>query len=236
MHGIVERMTAARVLVVEDDALIRESVVAALSGAGFVVESAGAAEGVPALAADFRPDLALLDVMLPGAADGFALARALRRERDLPVIFLTARDAGADRLAGFEAGADDYVVKPFIVEELVARVRAVLRRLGRLPSVLDLGDLRLDEQSSQAARGGAVLDLTATEYRLLLFLARERGRILSKTQLLTQVWGYEDYDPNLVEVHVSALRRKLEEHGPRILHTVRGFGYVLRPAEPAVVA
>ena len=229
-------MPAARVLVVEDDALIRESVVAALTGAGFVVESAEDARGVPARAADFRPDLALLDVMLPGPADGFALARALRRDRDLPVIFLTARDAGADRLAGFEAGADDYVVKPFIVEELVARVRAVLRRLGRVPAVLDLGDLRIDEQAGEALRGGAALDLTATEYRLLLFLARERGRILSKTQLLTQVWGYEDYDPNLVEVHVSALRRKLEERGPRILHTVRGFGYVLRPVEPAAVA
>ncbi|MFD1721333.1 response regulator transcription factor [Amnibacterium endophyticum] len=229
-------MPAARVLVVEDDALIRESVVAALTGAGFVVDSSADSRGVPARAADFRPDLALLDVMLPGPADGFALARALRRDRDLPVIFLTARDAGADRLAGFEAGADDYVVKPFIVEELVARVRAVLRRLGRVPAVLDLGDLRIDEQAGEVLRGGAALDLTATEYRLLLYLARERGRILSKTQLLTQVWGYEDYDPNLVEVHVSALRRKLEEHGPRILHTVRGFGYVLRPAEPAAAA
>ena len=229
-------MPAARVLVVEDDPLIRESVVAALTAAGHVVQSAGTAEGVPALAADFRPDLALLDVMLPGPADGFSLARALRRDRDVPVIFLTARDAGSDRLAGFEAGADDYVVKPFIVEELVARVRAVLRRLGRVPSVIDLGDLVVDEQSREAVRSGAALDLTATEYRLLLYLAHERGRILSKTQLLTQVWGYEDYDPNLVEVHVSALRRKLEERGPRILHTVRGLGYVLRPVEPAAAA
>ncbi len=107
--------------------------------------------------------------------------------------------------------------------------RAVLRRLGRLPSTLALGDLLVDEESGEARRAGVVLDLTATEYRLLAHLAHERSRILSKTQLLTQVWGYDDYDPNLVEVHVSALRRKLEEHGPRILHTVRGFGYVLRP-------
>ena len=223
-------MTAfARVLVVEDDPLIRESVIAALRGAGLVVQGAEHGTGIAPLVADFRPDLALLDVMLPGEVDGFGLARALRRDRDLPVIFLTARDAPADRLAGFGTGADDYVVKPFILEELVARVRVVLRRLGRLPATLDLGDLVIDEQSGEAVRGGSTVDLTATEYRLLVYLAHERGHILSKTQLLTQVWGYDDYDHNLVEVHVSALRRKLEEHGPRILHTVRGFGYVLRP-------
>lgn len=228
--------SSARVLVVEDDSLIRESVASALSRAGYVVQALPDATGALSAAADFRPDLALLDVSLPGPADGFSLARALRRERDLPVIFLTARDSRADRLAGFGVGADDYVVKPFIVEELVARVRVVLRRLGRVPATLDLGDLVIDEQSGEAVRSGSVLDLTATEYRLLGYLAHERGRILSKTQLLTQVWGYEDYDANLVEVHVSALRRKLEEHGPRIVHTVRGFGYVLRPIEGEAAA
>lgn len=228
--------SSARVLVVEDDPLIRESVAAALDRAGFVVHAVADGRGLPSIAADFRPDLALLDVTLPGPVDGFGLARALRRDRDLPVIFLTARDSSADRLAGFGIGADDYVVKPFIVEELVARVRAVLRRLGRVPATLALGDLVLDEQSGEAVRAGSTLELTATEYRLLTYLAHERGRILSKTQLLTQVWGYEDYDPNLVEVHVSALRRKLEEHGPRILHTVRGFGYVLRPADAVEAA
>ena len=230
-------MTApARILLVEDDPLIRESVTAALRGAGMVVHAAADGTGVGAVLADFRPDLALLDVSLPGDADGFALARALRRDRDLPIVFVTARDAGADRLAGFAAGGDDYVVKPFLVEELVARVRALLRRLGRVPSTLDLGDLVIDEGSGEAVRSGAVLELTATEYRLLAYLARERGRILSKTQLLTQVWGYDEYDPNLVEVHVSALRRKLELHGPRILHTVRGFGYVLRPVRGSEAA
>jgi two-component system OmpR family response regulator len=223
--------SSARVLVVEDDALIRESVGAALERAGFVTCSVADGAEVAAAAADFRPDLALLDVMLPGAADGFGLARMLRRDRDVPVIFLTAKDSATDRLAGFGAGADDYVVKPFIVEELVARVRAVLRRLGRVPATLDLGDLTIDEASTAVVRGGAELDLTATEYRLLAYLAHERGRILSKTQLLTQVWGYDDYAANLVEVHVSALRRKLEERGPRIVHTVRGFGYVLRPVD-----
>jgi two-component system, OmpR family, response regulator len=223
-------MTApARILLVEDDPLIRESVTAALRGAGMVVHAAADGTGIGAVLADFRPDLALLDVSLPGDADGFALARALRRDRDLPIVFVTARDAGADRLAGFAAGGDDYVVKPFLVEELVARVRALLRRLGRVPSTLDLGDLVIDESSGEAVRSGAVLELTATEYRLLAYLARERGRILSKTQLLTQVWGYDDYDANLVEVHVSALRRKLERDGPRLIHTQRGIGYVLRP-------
>lgn len=226
----------ARVLIVEDDPLIRESVAAALVRDGSVVLARADGTGLGWQVDDFRPDLALLDVTLPGAADGFALARSLRRDRDLPVIFVTARDAGADRLAGFGLGADDYVVKPFIVEELVARVRAVLRRLGRVPATLDLGDLVIDEQSAEAVRAGTTLDLTATEYRLLTYLAHERGRILSKTQLLTQVWGYDDYDANLVEVHMSALRRKLELHGPRIVHTVRGFGYVLRPAGGSIAA
>ncbi|GAA2750702.1 response regulator transcription factor [Amnibacterium kyonggiense] len=226
----------ARVLVVEDDALIRESVAAALERAGFSVHALPDGTDVARIATDFRPDLALLDVMLPGPVDGLRLARSLRRDRDVPVIFLTARDSGADRLAGFGTGADDYIVKPFIVEELIARVRVVLRRLGRVPATMELGDLVIDEQSAEVVRGGVVLDLTATEYRLLGYLARERGRILSKTQLLTQVWGYDDYDANLVEVHVSALRRKLEEHGPRVLHTVRGFGYVLRPIDRAEAA
>lgn len=228
--------SSARVLVVEDDALIRESVAAALTRAGLTVHAVGDGTALVAIAADFRPDLALLDVALPGPVDGFGLARLLRRDRDLPVIFVTARDSGDDRLLGFGVGADDYVVKPFIVEELVARVRAVLRRMGRMPATLDLGDLVIDEVSGEAVRSGATLDLTATEYRLLAYLAHERGRILSKTQLLTQVWGYDDYDANLVEVHVSALRRKLELHGPRILHTVRGFGYVLRPVERTAAA
>ncbi len=226
----------ARVLIVEDDPLIRESITSALVRDGSVVLARADGAGLGWQVDDFRPDLALLDVTLPGPADGFALARSLRRDRDLPVIFVTARDAGADRLAGFGLGADDYVVKPFIVEELVARVRAVLRRLGRVPATLDLGDLVIDEQSAEAVRAGTTLDLTATEYRLLTYLAHERGRILSKTQLLTQVWGYDDYDANLVEVHMSALRRKLELHGPRIVHTVRGFGYVLRPAGGSVAA
>jgi DNA-binding response OmpR family regulator len=170
------------------------------------------------------PDLAVLDVLLPGG-DGFQLARELRAARDLPIVFLTARDAVDDRLGGFALGADDYLVKPFALEELLARIRAVLRRTGRLSAAIEAGDIVVDEQAGRATRAGAPLELTPTELRLLAYLVRQRGLVLSKHQLLTQIWGYDAYDPNVVEVHVSALRRKLEAHGPRILETVRGLGY-----------
>lgn len=218
---------AVRVLLVEDDPLIAESVEAALTEAGMVVHRQGDGRDLPTVVDTFRPDIAVLDVMLPGE-DGLSLARRVCVPRDVPVVFVTARDAVDDRLSGFAAGADDYVVKPFAVEELLVRVRAVLRRTGRTPQVVEVGDLVLDESAAVALRAGQELDLTATEFRLLAQLLRHRGRTLSKLQLLTQVWGYEHYDQNLVEVHVSALRRKLEEHGPRLVHTERGIGYVLR--------
>jgi two-component system, OmpR family, response regulator len=130
---------------------------------------------------------------------------------------------------GLELGADDYVVKPFALEELLARIRAVLRRSGRLSAVLEVGELLIDEQGGWVTRGGEEIPLTATELRVLAFLVRHRGQALSKDQLLTQVWGYDAYDRNLVEVHVSALRRKLERAGPRLIHTVRGIGYRFAP-------
>jgi DNA-binding response OmpR family regulator len=146
-------------------------------------------------------------------------------------VFVTARDGVADRLCGFEAGADDYVVKPFVAAELVARVRAVLRRTGRLRSTtVEVADVVIDEDAGEVLRGGRRIAVTATELRLLGYLARQRGRVVSKTQILTQVWGYDAYDPNLVEAYVSTLRRKLEQHGPRLIHTVRGVGY--RIGEP----
>jgi DNA-binding response OmpR family regulator len=145
-------------------------------------------------------------------------------------VLLTARDGLTDRVRGLDGGADDYVVKPFELAELVSRVGAVLRRRGRLASAVQLGDLVLDAHAGTAARAGHVLDLTATELRLLLYLAEHRARILSNEQILAAVWGYDAYDPNLVQVYISALRRKLEAHGPRIVHTVRGIGYQLRPA------
>jgi DNA-binding response OmpR family regulator len=216
-----------RVAVVEDEEPVRLAVERALRREGLSV--AGFADyAEPDLILAFAPDLAVLDVRLP-SGDGFELAGRLRAGRDVPVIFLTARDTVEDRLHGFELGADDYLVKPFALEELLARLRAVLRRTGRLAAVLEAGDVIIDEQAGVATRNRVPLDLTPTELRLLAFLVRHRGLVLSKTQLLTQVWGYDAYDPNVVEVHVSALRRKLEAHGPRILGTVRGLGYRLTP-------
>ncbi|MEJ2865097.1 response regulator transcription factor [Actinomycetospora flava] len=224
--------TAARVVVVEDEAAIRESVVDALADAGFRVVGRDDGAGLEELLDGFRPDLVVLDVMLPGR-DGFALLDVVRARSDAGLVLLTARDALADRLHGLDGGADDYVVKPFLLAELVSRVRAVLRRRGRVPTAMTIGDLVVDDEAGTATRAGAVLDLTATELRLLRYLAEQRGRTVTKNQILTQVWGYDAYDPNLVEVHVSALRRKLEAHGPRIVHTVRGLGYALKPGEGA---
>ena len=210
-------------VVVEDEAAVRQAVVAGLRQEGFVARGfADAVDAGTILAV--APDLAILDVRLPSDS-GFALARRLRDRSTVSIIFLTARDAVADRVEGLELGADDYVVKPFALEELLARVRAVLRRTGRLATVLEAGDLLIDESGGWATRTGRPIPLTATELRLLAFLVRHRGQALSKDQLLTQVWGYDAYDRNLVEVHVSALRRKLECSGPRVIQTVRGIGY-----------
>ncbi|WP_031464986.1 response regulator transcription factor [Sciscionella sediminilitoris] len=217
----------ARVLVIEDSEAIRVAVQTALTGAGH--EALARADGaeLEQELVRFHPDLVLLDLRLPGR-DGFALLGLIRAHSSAGVVIMTARDAVGDRVHGLRCGADDYVVKPFVLEELLARVDSVLRRTGSLPAVVDTGELVLDPQSSSVLRGGARIELTATELRLLDYLAAHRGRVLSKTQLLDAVWGYQEYDPNLVEVHVSALRRKLEAHGPRLVHTVRGNGYVFR--------
>jgi DNA-binding response OmpR family regulator len=220
---------AARVMIVEDSEAIRLSVESALAEAGYAVLGRPDGSDLEQQLATFRPDLVVLDVMLPGR-DGFALLDTIRRYSAVGVVLLTARDAVDDRLRGLGAGADDYVVKPFVLAELVARVEAVLRRMGREQPVIEVGDLVIDGDAGVVHRGGVPVDLTATELRLLVFLARRRDRVVGKAQLLAAVWGYDDYAANLVEVHISALRRKLEEHGPRQLHTVRGRGYVLRDA------
>jgi two-component system OmpR family response regulator len=226
------RPDAARVLVVEDEDVLRRSVADALGGVGFTVAALADGRNFAANVARFRPDVAVLDVMLPGSS-GLALAEHLRRTTQTAVVFVTARDSVTDRLAGFDAGADDYLVKPFVVEELLARVRAVLRRSGRLhSSTVAVSDIVVDEDAGQVARAGVAIDVTPTELRVLAYLARNRGRVLSKTQILTQVWGYDAYDPNLVEAYISTLRRKLESTGPALIHTVRGVGY--RIGESAV--
>jgi two-component system, OmpR family, response regulator len=218
----------ARVLIIEDEAAIRHAVVAALADAGYLTRGQADGAGLRRLADAFRPDLAILDITLPGP-DGLALARSLRTRNDLPVLFLTARDGLDDRLAGFAAGGDDYLVKPFALAELLARVQALLRRSGRAHSAtIEVGDLLLDESAGMAWRGTQELELTPTEFRLLAYLTARRGRTVSKAEILTQVWGYGSYDPNLVEVRISSLRRKLESRGPRIVHTVHGRGYTVR--------
>ncbi|PTL71879.1 DNA-binding response regulator [Rathayibacter caricis DSM 15933] len=216
--------SAARVLLVEDDDALRSSVDTALRSERFTVRALASGEDLALEVASFAPDLVVLDWMLPGPS-GIVLAERLRRSSDAAVIMLTARDAVDDRLRAFGEGVDDYVVKPFSLAELVARVTAVLRRRGRIPSIIEIGDLVVDPEAGRARRAGTALDLTATEFRLLAFLAASRGRTLTKTQILTQVWGYDHVDPNLVEVHLSSLRKKMEAHGDRLVHTVRGLGY-----------
>jgi DNA-binding response OmpR family regulator len=215
------------VLVIEDSAPIRLAMTAALTDAGHTVRSRADGQLLERDLHEFRPDAVLLDVMLPGF-DGFALLEIVRRRSDAGILMVTARDAVADRLRGLADGADDYIVKPFEMAELSARVHAVLRRRGRSIGQIHVGDLVIDSDDASVSRGGVPISLTATEFRVLQCLAQRRGRVLTKTQILTTVWGYEQYDPNLVEVNISALRRKLEAHGPRLIHTERGFGYIMR--------
>ena len=215
-------------LVVEDSETIREMVSEALTDAGYHADACSDGDGLEDSLGGLRPDLVVLDVMLPGR-DGFSLIDVIRDWGDAGIVLMTARDGLTDRLRGLDGGADDYVVKPFELAELVSRVGAVLRRRGRLPRVLQVGDLMLDIDAGIAARAGHELDLTSTELRLLHFLVEQRSRTVSSNQILNAVWGYDAYDANLVQVHVSSLRRKLEAFGPRILHTVRGIGYRLQP-------
>jgi two-component system OmpR family response regulator len=218
-----------RALLIEDDLSVREAVAIAFEGLGFLVRAHPTGERLADMVQEFRPDVAIIDIQLPSGPDGFQLARQVISMAGVPVVFLTAADGLDDRLAGFDAGGDDYIVKPFAMAELLARVRAVLRRCGRLESpVIEIRDLLIDDNAKEAMRGGTLLDLTPTEFELLSVLARSPDQVFSKGQLLSQIWGFDSYDPNLVEVHVSALRRKLDAHGPRLVHTVRSRGYVFR--------
>ena len=223
------KAVSSRALLIEDDLSLREAVSIAFEGLGFVVRAQPTGEHLADVMDEFRPDVAIIDVQLPAGPDGFTLARQVISQAGVPVVFLTAADSLEDRLAGFESGGDDYIVKPFAMSELLARVRAVLRRSGRLQSpVAEIRDLLIDDNAKLAMRAGVVLDLTPTEFELLSVLARSPNQVFSKGQLLSQIWGFDSYDPNLVEVHVSALRRKLDAHGPRLVHTVRSRGYVFR--------
>lgn len=220
----------AGILVVEDDETIRRSLDVALRRAGYAVRAEADGRALAEAVQGFRPDLAILDVRLPVGPDGFTMARQLRRDETLPILFLTAAEGLRDRLDGFAAGGDDYLVKPYELDELLARVRALLRRSGRESDpVWRVGDLVVDCAAHTVVRGGTTLEVTRTEFELLAELVQNPGRVLSKPQLLARVWDVESDDLNLVEVHLSSLRRKLETCGPRIVHTVRGAGYVARP-------
>jgi len=221
---------APRVLVVEDDDAVRHSLVVALEYEGYVVRAEPNGLRFDAAIEQIRPDLAVLDVYLPEGPDGFALGRRLRSLSSTPLLFLTAADEVEKRVEGFELGADDYVVKPFALGELLLRIRALLRRSGRQVSrSIRVRDVLLDDDQRVVLRGDVEVALTDHEYEVLRALMRSAGTALSKQQLLAQVWGFGGYNPNLVEVYVSSLRRKLEELGPRIVFTERGRGYIVRP-------
>ena len=225
-----------RALVVDDEIMLAELLTMALRYDGWDVRSAGSGTEAIRAARDFSPDVVLLDVMLPDI-DGLEVLRRLRaNDPDVPVLFLTARDAVEDRIAGITAGGDDYVTKPFSLEEVVARIRGLVRRRGATlladDALLVVGDLTLDEDSHEVRRGGDPIELTATEFELLRYFMRNPKRVLSKAQILDRVWNYDfGGQANIVELYVSYLRKKIDAGRKPMIHTLRGAGYVLKPAE-----
>ncbi len=226
----VNAAAPATIVIVDDEPGIVDFVQLALRHEGFIVESAGDMAAGLQMIRRVHPDLAILDVGLPDG-DGFELLRRLRAETDLPVVMLTARDEVGDRVRGLELGADDYMAKPFHIEELLARVRAHLRRRGVEAGedrVLRFADLQLEAATRQVTRGGRPISLTAREFDLLELFMRNPNRVLSKGSILDRTWGYA-FDDNLVEVYVGYLRRKLGE--PSLIQTLRGAGYALRESQ-----
>jgi two-component system OmpR family response regulator len=225
-----------RVLVVDDEPSLTDLLSMALRYEGWEIKTAG--DGAEALrtAREFRPDVVVLDIMLPDI-DGLELLRKLRADTaDIPVLFLTAKDDVSDRIAGLTAGGDDYVTKPFSLEEVVARLRGLIRRTraAAAPSeaLLVVGDLTLDEDSHEVRRAGVEISLTATEYELLRYLMRNPRRVLSKAQILDRVWNYDfGGQANVVELYISYLRKKIDAGREPMIHTLRGAGYLIKPAE-----
>ncbi len=221
-----------RVLVVDDEPSIAELITMALRFEGFLVQSAGTGRDALSAVASFKPHLMVLDVMLPDM-EGFEVASRLGAQRaSVPIIFLTARDATEDKVRGLTGGGDDYMTKPFSLEELVARIRTILRRTGAAApqsSCLTFEDVELDEDTREVTRAGAQIELTATEYRLLRYLMLNPRSVLTRAQLLDHVWNYDfGGDGRVLETYVSYLRKKLDAHGPPLIKTVRGVGYALR--------
>jgi two-component system, OmpR family, response regulator len=226
--------TEARLLVVDDEPNILELLSASLRFAGFDVATANNGNDALKVAATYRPDLVVLDVMMPGI-DGFEVVRRMRMdEQRVPVLFLTAKDATEDKITGLTLGGDDYITKPFSLEEVIARIRAVLRRLANAPaavpsSTLTFGDIELNDDTHEVFKDGKPVDLSPTEFKLLRYFLQNPTRVLSKAQILDHVWHYDfGGDANVVESYVSYLRRKIDTTEPRLLHTIRSVGYVLR--------
>jgi two-component system OmpR family response regulator len=233
---MVERPSGQRVLVVDDEPNLAEVVTMALRFQGFDVQTAGSGREALAAVSRFKPHLMVLDVMLPDM-EGFEVASRLGAQRaGVPIIFLTARDATEDKVRGLSGGGDDYMTKPFSLEELVARIRTILRRTGQAApesSRLVFEDLELDEESREVTRAGALIELTATEYRLLRYLMLNPRRVMTRAQLLDHVWNYDfGGDGRVLETYISYLRKKLDAHGPPLIRTVRGVGYALQAPRP----
>jgi two-component system OmpR family response regulator len=224
----------ARLLVVDDEPNILELLSASLRFAGFDVATATNGNDALRVAATYHPDLVVLDVMMPGI-DGFEVVRRLRKEEErVPVLFLTAKDATEDKIAGLTLGGDDYITKPFSLEEVIARIRAVLRRLTNVTAApatatLAFGDIELNDDTHEVFKAGKAVELSPTEFKLLRYFLQNPTRVLSKAQILDHVWHYDfGGDANVVESYVSYLRRKIDTTEPRLLHTIRSVGYVLR--------
>jgi two-component system OmpR family response regulator len=227
--------TPIRVLVVDDEPSLAELLASVLRYEGWEVQTASDGGSAVRTAREFRPDAVVLDIMLPDF-DGLEVLRRVRAElAHVCVLFLTARDAVEDRVAGITAGGDDYVTKPFSLEEVLARLRGLLRRAGitraRGDTDLVAGDLTMDEEAREVRRGGELIELTATEFELLRFLMRNPRRVLSKAQILDRVWNYDfGGQAHVVELYISYLRKKIDSGREPLIHTVRGVGYVLKPA------
>jgi two-component system OmpR family response regulator len=221
-----------RILIADDEQFLREMLTTALRFAGFEVDAAADGNIALAKAAKFEPDLIVLDVMMPGL-DGYEVCRRLRAQQVLtPVIFLTARGATGDVLSGFERGGDDYLIKPFSLDELIARIRAVLSRSTqqtRAELRHQYSDLTVDEDTYRVTRGDRVIDVSPTEFRLLRYLLINAGRVVSRAQILDHVWKYDfDGDGTIIENYISSLRKKVDAIEPKLIHTIRGVGYSLR--------
>jgi len=225
-----------RAVVVDDEDSLTDLLSMALRYEGWDVRLASDGQHALSVIREFRPDVVVLDIMLPDI-DGLAVLSRLRSDNiQVPILFLTAKDSVDDRVAGLTVGGDDYVTKPFSLEELVARLRALIRRSHLAVSVsddsrLEVGDLELDEDSYEVRRAGQLVELTATEFELLRFLMRNSRRVVSKAQILDRVWSYDfGGRSSVVEIYISYLRKKIDSLGEPMIHTVRGFGYVLKPA------